>query len=408
MASVVRREGIRRIRAALTWGLAVVMAGFGAGVPEAGAHGQRVLPVFIDVLSGESIRIDVSFDAMFVRAAEPVDRAWFTGLSEREIGELAGDAERFLRTMLSFEMGGRRLDLEAVAPDIQQLRDPGFDNGEPEGHFMVSFSGALDPSGGPLTMTLEEMANMPSVVATVTLDGKPRRRPVVAITGETRPVCDVPALPGEVGGMVAAEAGEPGFVPPVSEDGVPVGEGIERLPQPEVRAFVELGWRHVMPRGWDHWLLAMVVFSVAVGWRALLLQWGVLAAGSLAGSLVVVPALAGVPEWAGLAVIALLGVEGALPGRASVKPWRLGALFVLGFTHSDVFAAGTPSAAGRAATLGYASGVEFAHAVLLFGGFVLLGWAWSEAWYSRRVLRPLSAAAAVGTVALLVARLAAA
>jgi hypothetical protein len=381
---------------------------------DAGAHGgQRIVPVTL-ALESASRQWELRFSldvALLFGGAVAVDRAWLGAQSEGDLDALAGDARKFLEDGYRLAIGGEEVPLDLQFPGLAELRDPAYDNGEPSGHIAVVASGAWPAPGGDVVVSLADEA-IPAVVTTV-VDGRALRRLAVLLGGESKAVTTLASLPAPPPGDVAGGPGDAVTAPAAGGDpGVPEEGGPGRLPGDELFpgegddvvlagagwGDVASGWTHVFGRGYGHWLLALAVF---LGARRVALMWARWAAAAAGAAVVVVSGLA----WAGrgpevvaalAAAVLLADVAAGVRVPRPVGPLLFG---VAGGAH----AAGTSALFGgggaREFTAAVEAGVHLGHAAVVFGCFVVAGWAWDRPGYRQKFARPLGAAGALAALA---------
>ena len=168
-------------------------------------------------------------------------------------------------------------------------------------------------------------------------------------------------------------------------------------------AFVELGFRHILPLGLDHILFVIALFLTARGWRPLLLQVSVftlahsLTLGLAAAGFVDVPAAIVEPLIA--LSIAIVGLEALVFRKA--HPWRLVVVLVFGLCHGLGFAAMMKGFLEGSdfltALAGFNVGVELGQIAVLaacglvaFGVRALLRAANRPGWYDWAFTRPVA------------------
>jgi hypothetical protein len=201
-----------------------------------------------------------------------------------------------------------------------------------------------------------------------------------------------PAAGGDPG---APEEGGPGRLP--GDELFPV-EGDDVVLAGAGWGDVAFGWTHVFGRGYGHWLLALAVF---LGARRVALMWARWAAAVAGAAVVVVSGLA----WAGRGpevVAALAGAVLLAEVAAGVRVPRPVGLLLFGVA-GGAHAAGTSALFGgggaREFTAAVEAGVHLGQAAVVFGCFVVAGWAWDRTGYQRRFARPLAVAGALAALA---------
>lgn len=402
---------------------------------EARAHGgQRVVPMRAVLDSAGSFRIEFSLDVALTPAAAGLDpmavtHEWLRERTEAELAGIAESGEGYLRECFTFHFADGLVDGAYEFPDLGRLGDPGFASDEPTGHLLVVLEGVLPGAGGaPGDFSLSLSEEAPAAVVTVVVDGRPRRRPIVAVAGESRVIESIRAAEAAGPGSLAESGGEEAVggersasvlseattVEPFGEDGGFADEG-EATGGALIPMF-GLGWAHVWPRGGVHVALALVVFLVAPRWSPILASLAALAVGALVG--VLAPVVAGGLSGGGWGHAACLGIVAALnivaPGRppvgtpgggggiAAAAGWlRLVVLAAFGWIH----ASGMSLMVGGerlpvSSRLAEAAGVEAGHWAVVALAFVLLGWGWGAPWFRTRVAVPGCVALFMAAVAI--------
>jgi len=152
-----------------------------------------------------------------------------------------------------------------------------------------------------------------------------------------------------------------------------------------MNTYVEAGFFHIVPRGWDHMLFIMGIFLMTLKLKPLIWQATMF---TLAHSITLT---AGVFEWIRLPVaiveplialsIAYVAIENLFLKRMSRL--RLPVVFAFGLLHGLGFASmltdfGLPEGAYIQALLWFNVGVEFGQLAVLFAGYFIL-----SIWFSR-------------------------
>lgn len=163
-----------------------------------------------------------------------------------------------------------------------------------------------------------------------------------------------------------------------------------------MNTYVEAGFFHIVPQGWDHMLFIMGIFLMTLKLKPLIWQATMF---TLAHSMTLT---AGVFEWIRLPVaiveplialsIAYVAIENLFLKRMS--RFRLPVVFTFGLLHGLGFASmltdfGLPEGAYIQALLWFNVGVEFGQLAVLFAGyFVLSIWFSRESTFRRWVTLP--------------------
>lgn len=169
-----------------------------------------------------------------------------------------------------------------------------------------------------------------------------------------------------------------------------------------VRNYLELGFVHIIPLGFDHILFVIGLFLLSPRLRELLWQ---ISAFTVAHTLTLALGVTGVVSLPAAIVeplialsIVWVGVENLLTGR--LHRWRIGVVFCFGLLHGLGFA-GVLSEIGLSGTHFYSAllsfnvGVELGQLAVIVLCFLALGWARQHAAYHRRVVVPASYAIAL-------------
>jgi hypothetical protein len=130
--------------------------------------------------------------------------------------------------------------------------------------------------------------------------------------------------------------------------------------------FIQLGFRHILPLGFDHILFIVAIYLTSQGWKSLLLQVTMftlahtITLGLAAGGLIAVSSDIVEPLIA-LSIVAV-AVEAIFIHKAPI--WRLPIIFAFGLFHGLGFAS---------QMIGYLEGSDFATALVGFNVGVELG-----------------------------------
>ncbi len=347
----------------------------------------------VSIFTGESWQAELSFDAAL--ASDPPEpshgsREWLDSRTADELAALSEEIRARLAEWFFFSLPAIPLEGEILFPDID-LPEPNFDNGEPEGHLQVFWSGMLPREGGAFAIALAEGA--PAAIITTVVDGTPLRRPAVLLGGERKVLTEVAAVEEPE----AQESGEVGHVMP-GRDADPGPAAIEEDPVDTTavaEAYLRLGWGHCFPRGFDHLLLALAMFFGARTWRGAFGQPLVFALGAALGTLV--REAGSPPDLLAVGAIAL-SVEGAVVGN--VRWWRLALVGFLGCSHGMAFSG---AETGAVAPLAFNLGVDAAQLATVFMAFVAVGWGHEAGWWRRAIAVPGTVLVGLASVATLFA-----
>ena len=163
--------------------------------------------------------------------------------------------------------------------------------------------------------------------------------------------------------------------------------------------YLRLGFTHIVPYGLDHVLFVLGIFLLARQFRPLLMQ---VTAFTVAHSITLALSIFGVVAIRPSVVepliaisIAYVAIENLLV--RTLKPWRIGVVFVFGLLHGLGFAGvlqelGLPRSELLTAVVTFNLGVEAGQLAVIGAAFLLVGvWFGHRSWYRRRVVVPGSA-----------------
>ena len=252
------------------------------------------------------------------------------------------------------------------------------------------FQASLPPGAKRLTL------RFPAVLADVILSVD--RPGMEALTlplspGETSPPIDITLSSADSAVPQAREEQRPGFFQIAAR-------------------YVSLGYRHIMPNGFDHALFVLGLFLLSPRIKSVIWQ---ITAFTLAHSITLslaalhlVTISSRIVEPTIALTIAFIGVENLIAKR--VHPWRVAVAFIFGLVHGLGFASGLMEIGlpgGQLATgiIAFNIGVEGGHLTVLLLAFAVLGWCRDREWYRARVSKPLSALIALTAVVWVVQRL---
>ena len=166
--------------------------------------------------------------------------------------------------------------------------------------------------------------------------------------------------------------------------------------------YVELGFIHILPKGFDHILFVIGLFLLSPGLKPLLWQ---VSAFTLAHTITLALGASGMarlPPGIVEPLIALsivwIAVENLLTSR--LHRWRIGVIFCFGLLHGLGFAdvllgIGLSGASFYSALLGFNVGVELGQLAVLGLCFLVVGWAMQKPVYQGRVVVPVSSVIAM-------------
>ena len=172
-----------------------------------------------------------------------------------------------------------------------------------------------------------------------------------------------------------------------------------------VTSYVELGFRHILPKGTDHILFVCGIFLLAVRLRPVLLQVSAFTAAHTLTLALTIYGIVSLPPRIVEPLIALSIVYVAVENVATpaLTPWRVALVFAFGLLHGMGFAGvlselGLPRSQFVPALLSFNAGVELGQlAVIATLAFAVALPFRHAPWYRRRVVVPGSLAiAAIG------------
>lgn len=260
--------------------------------------------------TGSEWCIDVTFDASYAfeelrddpNSPQP-ESSWLVSMNEAQFEELRGGAEKFLRQAISFHHDGRETPFTISFPDFDST-PPRFPQLSAGGAYVtIRLEGTIPAwQGGELNLTVSPDIR-PNFILAKTTDGE-----------------------------IHLEVVSPGGSKPIFF----LDRG--RL------ALLWLGFRHVVPDGFDHILFILALFLMARKWRPLLAQslaftiahslslglvvFGAITIETLPGSTLIEPLIA--------LSIAALAIENLL--RKELHTKRLVVVFLFGLIHGLGFA----------------------------------------------------------------------
>lgn len=174
---------------------------------------------------------------------------------------------------------------------------------------------------------------------------------------------------------------------------------LERVPiQHVVWYYLILGYKHILPDGFDHILFVAGLCLLSTNIRTLLLQATAFTVAhtltlilSMKNIIVVPPAII---EPVIALSIAFIAIENIV--ISELKPWRILVVFAFGLVHGMGFASalnelGLPRNAFYTSLLSFNVGVELGQATIIVGiYFSLIYWFGHKPWYRRYIVYPLS------------------
>jgi hypothetical protein len=162
--------------------------------------------------------------------------------------------------------------------------------------------------------------------------------------------------------------------------------------------YIVLGFEHIIPLGLDHILFILCIFFINSSLKAVILQASMFTLAhsitlGLATYEVINPPAQVVEPLIALSIV-LLALENIF--TTTVKPWRMGVVFLFGLIHGMGFAGvlgdlGIPRKAFLAGLIGFNIGVELGQIAIILAMYLLVSRNFGSApWYRRRLVIPVS------------------
>lgn len=163
-----------------------------------------------------------------------------------------------------------------------------------------------------------------------------------------------------------------------------------------VRAYLRLGYTHILPKGTDHILFVLGIFLLSIRLKPILLQ---VTAFTVAHTITLALTIYGLVALSPRIVeplialsIVYVAVENVLTPR--LTPWRVALVFGFGLLHGMGFAGvlsqlGLPRSEFLPALLSFNVGVELGQLTVIAAAFLLVGLPFrNRPWYRRRIVIP--------------------
>lgn len=162
--------------------------------------------------------------------------------------------------------------------------------------------------------------------------------------------------------------------------------------------YLQLGFQHIIPLGLDHILFILCIFFINNNLKSIVLQASMFTLAhsitlGLAAYGIIRPPANVVEPLIALSIL-LLALENVF--TATVKPWRMGMVFLFGLVHGMGFASvlselGIPKYAFFNALIAFNIGVELGQITIILIMYFLVARAFSKnVWYRRRIVIPAS------------------
>lgn len=170
-----------------------------------------------------------------------------------------------------------------------------------------------------------------------------------------------------------------------------------------IRKYLELGFTHILPLGFDHVLFILCVFFLNTSIKKIILQATMFTlAHSITLALAVYGFIAPPPNIIEPLIaisIFLLALENICTSK--IKPWRMLMVFLFGLVHGMGFAGalselGLPSYSFATALVSFNVGVELGQLTVIIAMYFLVSKFFSEkVWYRNRIVIPTNVAIAL-------------
>lgn len=170
--------------------------------------------------------------------------------------------------------------------------------------------------------------------------------------------------------------------------------------------YLQLGFLHVIPKGFDHILFIIGIFLLNNSWKPVLLQCSVF---TIAHSITLALCAAGLifpnSKWVEVIIalsILIIAIENVLHQKSN--NWRLVIIFTFGLIHGMGFAnalkeLGLPANYFWGSLVAFNLGVELAQiSIILIAWFGVAKWFNAKIWYRQRFVIPISIG--IGLIAL--------
>lgn len=358
------------------WILLVCLLSAAVGVRWRTANGHHLDYTLAQATIGRDGTIELSLQfhvAAYVFEQEPgilpsPERARIEALSPEAVAQAIADAERRLADAIEVRFGERIADIVVTFPTGDAVRADAL---------------VTEPVPSP---PVRVRLNIPPRARDVDVVFPPRLgRVMLEWEQNGAPPNFQPLRPGERSWPYVIRArGD-------------TGDDVDRTWWARVRAYVVLGFEHIIPEGMDHVLFVLGLFLMPCRWRALVAQ---VTAFTLAHSVTLGLAVYDVVSLPSAVVepliaisIAYIAIENLL--AREMTRWRPAVVFAFGLLHGLGFAGvlrglGISTDDVLPALLGFNVGVELGQLAVLAGAFLLVGWFRGRDGYRNAVVVPLS------------------
>ncbi len=162
--------------------------------------------------------------------------------------------------------------------------------------------------------------------------------------------------------------------------------------------YLQLGFAHVIPLGFDHILFILTLFFFSSKIKSVLVQCSVFTAAhslslGLAASGFIIPNATIVEPLIALSIL-FTAIENIVHDK--INPWRLVLIFGFGLIHGLGFAnalkeIGLPKNQFLTSLLSFNIGVELGQITIIFAAYFLIGkWFSNKIWYKEKIVYPIS------------------
>ena len=170
--------------------------------------------------------------------------------------------------------------------------------------------------------------------------------------------------------------------------------------------YIQLGFTHVIPLGFDHILFILTLFFLNSKIKSVVIQCSVFTIAhslslGLAASGLIMPNAAFIEPLIALSIL-FTAIENIVSTK--VNPFRLLIIFAFGLIHGLGFATalkeiGIPKEQFISSLLSFNFGVELGQIVVIFSAYFLISkWFKDKVWYKERIVYPISCI--IGCIAL--------
>lgn len=162
--------------------------------------------------------------------------------------------------------------------------------------------------------------------------------------------------------------------------------------------FLEQGFMHVLPLGFDHILFVISLFFLNSRLKSVIAQCSIFTIAHsitlfLSASKIILPNSAIIEPIIALSIV-FVSLENIFTKH--VSKWRMGLIFIFGLIHGMGFASallelGIPKDSFIKSLLAFNIGVEVAQIFIIFFLYFMIGkWLVNKRWYSTKIVYPVS------------------